>query len=46
MVLWIVFYEENGERAGIEYVHKQTRLAKEYMILLRADAEAHTAFGG
>jgi sugar phosphate isomerase/epimerase len=31
---------ENGERAGIEYVHKHTRLALEFMKQLRADAEA------
>ena len=34
---------ENGERAGIEYVHKHTRLALEFMKQLRADAEAHLA---
>ena len=28
---------ENGERAGVEYVHKQTRLALEFMKQLRAD---------
>jgi hypothetical protein len=27
-----------GQRAGIEYVHEQTRLALEYMKRLRADA--------
>jgi sugar phosphate isomerase/epimerase len=31
---------ENGERAGVEYVHKQTRLALEFMKQLRADAQA------
>jgi sugar phosphate isomerase/epimerase len=31
---------EHGERAGIEYVHKHTRLALEYMKQLRADAVA------
>jgi sugar phosphate isomerase/epimerase len=29
---------ENGQRAGIEYVHKQTRMALEYMKQLRAEA--------
>lgn len=33
---------ENGERAGIDYVHNQARLAQEYMKGLRADAEAKT----
>lgn len=31
---------QNGERAGIEYVHKHTRLALEFMKRLRADAQA------
>lgn len=31
---------ENGERAGIEYVHKHTRLALEFMKQLRTDAQA------
>ena len=29
---------ENGQRAGIEYVHKHTRMALEYMKQLRAEA--------
>ena len=34
---------ENGERAGIDYVHKHTRLALEFMKQLRADAvEKHS----
>ncbi len=33
---------ENGEPAGIDYVHHQTRLALEYMRNLRADAQART----
>jgi sugar phosphate isomerase/epimerase len=32
---------ENGEYAGIEYVHKQTRMALEFMKQLRTDAESH-----
>ena len=31
---------ENGQHAGIEYVHNQTRMALEYMKQLRAEAEA------
>jgi len=31
---------ENGEHAGIEYIHKHTRLALEFMKQLRADAQA------
>ena len=31
---------ENGESAGIEYVHKHTRLALEFMKQLRTDAQA------
>lgn len=34
---------ENGQPAGIEYVHNQTRLALEYMTRLRADALAKIA---
>ncbi|MCX6908857.1 MAG: sugar phosphate isomerase/epimerase [Verrucomicrobia bacterium] len=34
---------ENGQFAGIEYVHNQTRLALEYMKKLRADALAKAA---
>jgi sugar phosphate isomerase/epimerase len=36
---------ENGKPAGIEYVHNQTRLAREYLSALRAAAEekAHAA---
>jgi len=30
---------ENGQPAGIEYVHEQTRLALEYMKVLRANAQ-------
>jgi len=37
---------ESGERAGIEYVHKHTRLALEFMKKLRADAEARLAGSG
>lgn len=31
---------EHGRLAGIEYVHEQTRLAREYLFQLRADAQA------
>jgi sugar phosphate isomerase/epimerase len=34
---------ENGQIAGIEYVHHQTRMALEYMKQLRAEAEAKAA---
>jgi sugar phosphate isomerase/epimerase len=34
---------ENGRHAGIEYVHRQTRMALEYMKKLRADAQAKMA---
>jgi sugar phosphate isomerase/epimerase len=30
---------ENGKPAGIEYVHNQTRMAREYLSALRAAAE-------
>ncbi len=33
--------KENGEPAGIDYVHRQTRLALEYMTNLRARARAN-----
>jgi sugar phosphate isomerase/epimerase len=37
---------ENGQHAGIEYVHNQTRMALEYMKQLRALAEAKAAQHG
>jgi hypothetical protein len=36
---------ENGQFAGIEYVHNQTRMALEYMKGLRASALAKAARG-
>ena len=33
---------EFGKRTGVEYAHKQTRMALEYMKKLRADAEARS----
>lgn len=36
---------ENGQNAGLDYVHRQTALACEYMKKLRAEAVAKAAAG-